>query len=167
MPSTASDVLAPLSQKTRPLIPLLRTGSLTSPLDLSAPQTQTARRFMTLPKRLSVNLPSEVPTTNEGPASSQESRVLGMQIDVSPSFFGTCFLRVMSRLRWRDTQLRRRTATPIPEDGDILVGLGTQRTDAISIKTQKVRANRNMRDVMKVRQRGHHNRTFGTDSSTC
>jgi len=152
MPSTASDALAPLSQKTRPL---LRTGSLTSPLDLSAPQTQTARRFMTLPKRLSVG------PTNEGPASSQGSRLLGMKIDVSPSFFGTCFLRVMSGLRWRDTQPRRRTATPLHEVGDIPAGLGTQQTQ-ISIKTQKIKANRNMRDVMKARQRGHHNRTVGT-----
>jgi len=55
----------------------------------------------------------------------------------------------------------------------MLAGLGPQRTDVISLKTQAARANRSVRDVMKIRQREHHSRTvgvycvIGTNSSTC
>jgi len=154
MPRTPSDVLDPLSQKTRPLIPLPRTGSLPINADLAV--LQKARQFIILPKRLSVSLPSRVPITNQGPSGSQDSRISGMKIDFPLSFFGTCARRVMAKLRWRAT-----ATTPLPKDGDISEGRGPQRTDAISLNTQTARANRSMRNVMKIRQRGHHNRTVG------
>jgi len=135
MPRIPSDVAAPPAQKA---MPLPWTGSLRSHYaDPAAPQTPKARRFITLPKRLSrsVSLPSQVPTTR-GPESSPESRFSGMKIDFPLSFFGTLVLRVMAGLRWRAT-----TATPLPkEDEDISAGIGPQKTDAFSITTQSTRA---------------------------
>jgi len=125
MPKIPSDVLGPLSQKA---MRLPWTGSLPShDSDPGAPQTPKVRRFITLPKRLSASLPSQVPTTNQGPESSPESR---FKIDFPLSFFGTFVLRVMAGLRWRAT-----TAAP-DKDADIPAGLSPQRTDAISIETQ-------------------------------
>jgi len=131
IPKIPSDILDPLSHKA---MPLPWTSSLPShDSDPGAPQTPKVRRFITLSKRLSASLPSQVPTNNQAPESSPESR---FKIDFPLSFFGTFVLRVMTGLRWRAT-----TATPLPDqDEDIPAGLSPQRTDAISIETQPTRA---------------------------
>jgi len=126
-----SDVLDPLSHEA---MPLPWTGSLPRhDSEPGAPETPKVRRFIRLPKRLSASLPSQIPTTNQAPESSPESR---FKIDFPLSFFGTLVLWVMSGLRWRAT-----TTTPLfDKDVDIPAGLSPQRTDAISIKTQTTRA---------------------------
>jgi len=140
-----------------------------TPGGLAAPLSEKARQFIPLPRQRSptTSLPSQVPITHPCPTSSLEPRFWFTSSSAHPqSFFGTLF-RVMARLHWpattgivrsvggADSIARGRFRTV-----DIPEGPAPDLDDAES-RSKPVISNRNMRNVMQKRQRGHQNRTFG------
>ena len=192
MQRTPSDSSAPLLHKSRPLIPLpRRAGSLPvrcttgvhqkddnnpGPLPRRAGSLPNPRRTVDSIESAEAEISSSVQsetqiepeqsthTTNQGPASNQESNLSIMsssahsklgsgRIRFALAFrdFGTTIFRAMAR--------RTTISTPLLEDGEIQSrdGVRAQRTDVISIKLRTT----SLRDVMKIRQRGHQSRQIG------
>ena len=141
------------------------------PGDLAASPSQKARQFLPLPRQRTrtTSLPSQVPTTHQCPTRSQQPRFWFTRSSLhSQSFFGT-FRRVVARLHWPTTIGTVRSASGADSvargrfrNMDIPEGpAAAPNLDGAESRSGPVESNRNMRNVMQKRQRGHQNRMVG------